>query len=375
MNWSVRRSRELTTKILNLATHPEIRYTFVPSERTQSAYQNGYFPEAADLEAELSAFAPSPFIYVPFGEGADVDIIIASAHGGENEAAVLWSLRKRFGDTPLIVSWLWDNHVSHIANLKAALASDVVFVSHAYQAGYVHTPASLVGSHVPACCGQWTRQQASEFFEASLSTERRHKLLINYVIQAPASLLRRRVLEEYRDGLAEADVFLMTKEERTRYFNLSRKERFLDWARYKATVIVPMGHDLSTRVFDALITGQIIIVPEFIDDFDSVIPPEVHEQLGIIRVASLELEDIRSAAAQALKLFDTMGAAGVRARHEYVLETHMLVNRMEQMLYLLWKIADGQYVIESASAHHDVALYLKSSSAPCGTCDHVEESR
>lgn len=359
MNWSTKRASDLNGKLRQLLTKGKIRYTFAPSERVQGAYRNGYFPETADLEAELSAFAPLPFVYVPFGSAADVDIVIATAHGGDQEANCLWNFRRAFGDDTLIVSWLWDNHVSHIANLQTALASDLVFASHAYEAGYVHTPASLVGPHVPACSAQWTKHQAAAFFKASLPLPRRNKLLVNYVIQEPASMLRRRVLEEYRDGLVEADVFLMTKEERSRYFDLSRKERFFDWAKYKATIIVPMGRDLSTRVFDALLTGQVIIVPDLIADFDEVIPPQIHGQLGIVRTASLELNDVRKAARKALDLFDAMGESGICARHQYALEHHMLVNRVEQMLYPIWLLADSQFSIESAQAHYGMALYMK----------------
>lgn len=359
MNWSVRRSRELTTKILSLATRPEIRYTFLPSERVQNAYQNGYFPSTPDIEAELAAFAPSPFTFVSFSEDTAIDILIVSVHGGADEADTLWNLRNKFGEDTLIVAWLWDNHVSYLANMDAALAADLVFVSHAYLADYVHTPASLVAGHVAACSAQWTHSQVSDFFAQSLTVERRHKLLVNYVMQEPASSLRKRVLEEYRDGLTEADVFLMTKEERARYFELSRRERFMDWARYKATVIVPMGRDVSTRVFDALLTGQVIIVPEYIDDFNTVIPEDAQKELGIIRVQSLELDEVQKAASTALDLFDSMGIDGIRVRHNYALQSHMLVNRIEQMLYVVWLIADGQWAIECANAHHGVALYMR----------------
>lgn len=359
MNWTTCRAHELNERLRRLGTKGNIRYTFVPSERAQSAFQNGYFPQTELLDAELSAFAPLPFEYVPFDTTTDIDIVITSAHGGENEPNNLWNLRQRCGNETLIVSWLWDNHVSHIANLKTALASDIVFASHAYEAGYLHTPAALVGPHIPLCCAQWTKKQAAEFFEESLSRQRHHKLLVNYLVQAPASLLRRRVLEEYRNGLDEADVFLMSKEERARYFDLSRRERFLDWASYKATVIVPMGRDLSTRVFDALLTGQIIIVPDIIDDFDAVIPPADCGPLGIVRTPSLELADVREAARKALELFDAMGESGIRARHEYALEHHMLVNRVEQMLYTIWLLIDRQFDIESAQAHYGMALYMR----------------
>lgn len=359
MNWTNRRSEELENRLKGFASLPSIRYTFLPSQRVQQAYRNGYFPDNDDLDNELLSSAPSPFSYVPEKEYANANIVIVSIHGAASETAALWDLRRQLGEQVLIVAWLWDNHVSHVENMRSALAADIVFVSHAYEAGHVHTPASLVAGHIPACSAQWTRAQASEFFEQAEPRERRHKLLVNYVIQAPASPLRRRVLEEYRTGLIEADVFLMSTEERARYFNLSRRDRFFDWADYKATVIVPMGADVSTRVFDALLAGQVPIVPEYIDDFDIVIPRHEQESLGIVRVQSLELPEIRKAATEALGIFDDMGMEGARARHVYALDSHMLVNRVEQMLYVLWLISEGDLTIEFARAHYGDALYLR----------------
>ena len=357
--WATERAADLNRRASSLLSGEPVPYTFIPSQRLVRAYKRGYIPEEARLGGELAAFAPEPFVYVGAVEAAACRVVIVTNHGADEEADALWELRKQLGDEVIIAIWLWDNHAAHIGNLKAVLAADFVFPSHAYVADYLHTPASLVSQHIPLCAAQWTRAEAEAFFNESAVAARRHKLLVNYVMQAIASPLRRRVLEEYREGLAEADVFLMNQETRSRYFDLSPQDRFRDWASYKGTIIVPMGHDLSTRVFDALLAGLVPVVPEGIDDFEQVISREVQESLGIVRVDSLELPAVREGAQKALAVFDAMGEAGARARHAYVLENHLLPNRITEMLYMIWLVASGQLTIEFGTGHAGAALYQR----------------
>lgn len=357
--WPIDRAADLNRRANQLFSGQPVPYTFIPSQRLAKAYKTSYIPEEARIGGELTALAPEPFVYLGASERTSCSVVIVTNHGAEEEAEALWELRKQLGDEAIIAIWLWDNHAAHVGNLKAVLAADFVFPSHAYMADYLHTPASLVSQHIPLCAAQWTRAEAETFFKDSTTAERHHKLLVNYVMQAIASPLRRRVLEEYRDGLENADVFLMNQETRSRYFDLSPQDRFRDWASYKGTIIVPMGHDLSTRVFDALLAGLVPVVPEGIDDFEQVIPRDVQESLGIVRVESLELPAVREGARRALAIYDSMGVVGAQTRHAYVLDNHLLPNRITEMLYMIWLVGTGQLTVEFGTGHAGAALYQR----------------
>lgn len=360
MQWPDYRSADITQRLATHCRKGEIRYRFVTAESLGMLGGSKYFPDRYALARDISSCSPPGFIYAD-GAPADpgADMVIVTAHGGPDDAAQLWNLRRRVDKGTILAIWLWDNHWGYTQNLHAVLAADFVFTSHSYAAGYLHTPASLVAANVPSCSAQWTYDEASRFFTARQGMERRHKLLVNYLIHGEASPMRKRVLEEYRAGLAEADVSLMTPKESSRYFGLTAAEKFAEWAAYKATVIVPVGADLSTRVFDSLLAGQIPIIPTYITDFDDVVPVAIQKDLGVVRTDSLELPDIRNAAALALDRYDEMGNAGAAARHRYVLEYHLLRNRVADILDTLWRLGSEQHLIEFADAYYGPALYRR----------------
>ena len=163
------------------------------------------------------------------------------------------------------------------------------------------------------------------------SLPRSDKGLFNYVIyeNAPRAALMRGLSETLADV---AEFKLMPSHDRTRYWMQSREARFVEWASYKCCVIVPLVADLSTRVFDALATGQIPIVPRDVKDLDIVIPPATQEALGIVRIENLDSQNVRAGISQAISNFDRDAHSGVLARLNYVLGQAMTGHRIQAML-------------------------------------------
>lgn len=342
MLWPEMRSAYLARRMAELISQPEICFTFVPAH---SASKFDYFSEGMD--AELAAFAPDPFVYCPPDESvAKADIVIHMVTGMEEQATLLWDDRRARQRDALFAVWLWDNHVSGVGNLQACLAADVVFPSHWYVSNYLLGPAAVVASHLPACCAQWTRGEAESYFARHATASREDKLLFNYVNYGPEYPERFRILNELGEKLQPIERLEMTKTDRRRYFEMSREERFSEWARFKATVIVPVDRDLSTRVFDALATGLIPIIPESITDLDLVVSRGIQDEIGIVRVPDLEVDAVQPAAVEALRLFDEMGPDGVVARHRFAVEHHMLVNRMTSLLEMIWRIGTGEFATQ-----------------------------
>lgn len=360
MTWPIERAENIAGRVKSIFTRPEITYAFLQSPVISRCWSTGYCPAHPLLVNELRALSPQPFIFRDFEAGELADIYLVTCCASMEDVRAIWELREKVGDSAIIAVWLWDNHWGHLENIQSALAADFVFVSHDYEIKYLFQPVSVVARHIPACSAQWTTEQAQEYFFATQSATRKHKLLINYVKYENSSQLRQRVLADYERDLDCADVFLMERSDRSRYAGLGPRERFEEWARYKATVIVPVSKDLSTRVFDSLLAGLIPIVPGYIADFDAVIPLDMQEKLGIVRVDSLELPEIKQAAATALALFDEQGAEGALARHRYALEHHMLINRVTDMLYPLWLLGTGELSVDFSIGDRGPALYLGS---------------
>jgi len=326
--WPQQRAKNIADTLARIKARTKnrpLRFFFVPSNETDFI---NYFPKAM-FASEFAALKPEGFEYIADGQDrSNCDVAIITAHGSDLSSA-LWNLRGMVPNTLLAV-WLWDNHLSHTTNFKTALAADVVFPSHFYQSSYLINPASALLKHIPACTAQWTSDQARENFARLATRPRQSKLLANYVDYEFS--WRSALLKRLKAEVPEAEVLLMQANDRSRYFKKTQTDRFAEWMEYKSSIVLPVDTDLSTRVFDALLAGQVLLVPKSIKDFDAVIPPVDQDRLGILRIPDVEIATIKNYASQALKIFDETGEAGVRERHEYVLAHHMLTHRIKAML-------------------------------------------
>jgi hypothetical protein len=332
--WPVARASAIAARARALVERGSATYTFIPSFETDPIR---YF--SSGWAAELAALSPAPFRFVAPLEGlSEVDVLIVTAHGADLYAC-LWKLRAMAAEPALLAVWLWDNHTETLNNARTVLAADLVFPSHAYAAGYLFNPASITAVHLPACTAQWTCDEAARLFAAHAGAIRRDKLLVNYVDYSGS--WRRQVLNQLA-AVPEAQVLVMPEDHRRRYFSKTSSERFAEWAEYKATVILPLDRDLSTRVFDALLAGLIPVVPRMVHDFDLVVPPAIQEALGIVRIDGVDVASIRTGAALAFQRYDRMGRQGAMLRHRYVLEQHSLVSRVLTVLEVVRQLGTGQ---------------------------------
>jgi hypothetical protein len=335
-----------TTRLANRA----IKFGFIPSPETGLL---NYFPD--DLPDDLKKLTHDGFEYVPPEIALKGDVLILTAHG-KDYSKQLWGLRQKAPHI-LIAVWLWDNHLGSVNNLRMSVAADYVFASHHYKADYLANPVSVMGHHVPLCSAQWSVAEAARIFRTGIGAPRSNKLLVNYV-DYPFSW-RSPLLKKLKSDFPEADVLLMDPNDRTRYFEKTREERAQEWLSYKTTIILPVDKDISTRVFDGLLAGQVILVPDQIVDFDDVVPPDVQQRLGIVRLPDYEITTIARCAEQALRLYDEGGEAAAVARHTYALENHMLVHRIKSMLENIRSVANGDirptFVADSKTS---AGLYL-----------------
>lgn len=330
--WPDCRAQQLTERLSRLRSKATLSWTFAIGLRSQVL---SYFSD--DCENELRDLAGLDFCPVT-GDLSTVDLIIVTAHGIDL-AHFIWELRSKAPNS-LVAVWLWDNHVVPLENLRTALAADFLMVSHWYAAGYLHNPCSPIAMHLPACSAQWSCREAASIFHEHKMVMRSDKLLVNYV-DYPFSW-RSDLFKNLQTQCPETDVLLMEPKERSRYFKKSKVERMNEWLSYKATLILPIDRDLSTRVFDGLLAGQVLVVPRMIQDFDTVIPPEMQAKLGIIRIDDFEIPTIREAAGQAVQTFNSRGDEGVYQRHQYVIENHMLINRLSSALNFLGQSGNQQ---------------------------------
>jgi hypothetical protein len=194
--WPNFRSQQVTESAVAVFSKATVRFALLPSPVFNTLE---YFP--ADYTADCEEGLDSTFKYVPPDQGLEnVDIVILTAHGADL-SPLIWDIRQRIGPQALIVTWHWDNHLSHASNLRTAIAADFVFPSHKYIGAYLIAPTSVLGGHIPLCCAQWKRDEVGGYFEQSQDLPRSSKLLVNYVdyrFSWRSELLRRLIKRRWR---------------------------------------------------------------------------------------------------------------------------------------------------------------------------------
>lgn len=293
------------SKIFSPDTARELRETFANEGLSVTFYD--------DLK-ELSSSEP--------------DLIILLVHL-YHERQALQKLRESGYDGP-VVGWFWDNHHHIFENFKAAEDIDICIPGHAFAGNYLRSSRYLMGAGVPLCVTQWSGAEAREFFARHGSAQRSDSLYGGFVRYAFAEKRNRLVEELISTGME--GVYFLEEDALEAYFGMSLEERFRIWSSYKVSLCLPLAGDLSQRLFDALLAGQIPLVPRDIYDLDEVIPPALQQQLPIIRFNDYTLAAVKEAYAEALSLFDRDEDAGVLRRNEFALQNHMFAPRIRTII-------------------------------------------
>jgi hypothetical protein len=284
-------------------------------------------------------------------------VYIITAHGSDI-SSLIWDLRAIAHQKSVFCLWHFDNHVAYFDNYKAAISCDFNFISHnAGVPGYLTNSASCVVAHIPLCCVQFGINEIKEYALNASKKERISKGLFNYITyeNAPRTSLIRQLSQELGD-LGEFK--LMPSEDRSRYWSMSREERVCEWGDYKCSVIIPLVEDLSTRVFDALATGQIPIIPESVLDLDSAIPIDTQRSLGIVKIKDLSTENVTDGIKKAINNFDQAGPSGVIDRIEYFLNNATAGHRLALILNSIESIGSDNEKIIFGRGPNGTGLYI-----------------
>jgi len=264
------------------------------------------------------------------------DLAIICTHiKGEHKAQVIIRGRKF---APVLVAWTWDNHIDPYSNLRFSALSDIILPTHKYCADLLKTPHAVVGENFPHCTCQWSRPLAAKLLEASISNSRSDSLYGGYVSWPIGQ--RNTLLRSLKGELPLNAITLIGPATRESYFRMSSEDKFKQWASYKVSVAIPLMNDLSMRVFDALIAGQVPLVPESCYDLDAVIPAEIQASLPIIRFEEMSVSAIAKAWHTAVRRYDELGTEGVYKRHAFARDYHHISVRLGQIARYVLKLAD-----------------------------------
>jgi hypothetical protein len=306
------------------------------------------FSDYRSPRIEAVQFAgPENFSVQPGGRfGTDLprrfDIGIV-CNNNQSEHASLFMLRQ-LNLCDFLFVWTWDNHHNdQNQTLIANPLGDVIVPAHWFCADYMKSTATVLGRHVPLATAQWSRAKAARFFQSALDRPRDDALHGGFMVYSHINRGERedftRALQAKMPGHA---LRLIEYGQKDIYFGMTAEERWHDWARHKAGLILPLKNDLGVRFFDSLTTGQVPIVPRWCRDFDLVITPALQQSLPVVRLEELSVAAGEAAWREAVARFDQGGSAGALRRHRFALENHHLVHRVEAICAQLLPIAARQ---------------------------------
>ena len=256
---------------------------------------------------------------------AQLDGCVVVINNNDVVAPEVGSLYGRFFTdcvTTCFIVWDFDNH--HWLGLSTFLAahSDIYAPAHHENLCLLSRYNSLIVGPVYCSSIQWPREFLAGKSDQILMADRSDAPLGMH-IPYPKFGFRNKVIDTLKQhhssiGFSSRDYHLRTKEQRLR-----------EWCSHQAHWVVPVLNDVPIRIFDALVTGGIPIVPNslrFLAPVDK-IPREY--------MAFYSADDIlnpKRVVEHANRLFVEGGQDGIIARHRFALEQHHGDARLGQML-------------------------------------------
>lgn len=232
-----------------------------------------------------------------------------------------------------------DHHHRYRDNLNLASIVDFVFPGHPYKHHYLRTVNLNVLSVIHMCSGQWNPRLLKERFYASDISSRSNKLYGGYGYY-PRYQQRTSFIDQISQQLEGCAVAQWRDPNAAGYMQLSNEERLIDWLNHKVSVIVNTDLCIPNRIFDALVTGQIPLVPYGLINLETIIPFDMQKKLPILRYSDFDIGSLVNAYRKALAIFDAGGMNSCKLRHEYVINNHLYEHRAAKMLECLREVAD-----------------------------------
>ena len=268
------------------------------------------------------------------GSVGDRDMVIKLVHL-QNDAEEIAAVREHAPDACL-VGWFWDNHHHTDANFEVAESLDIVVPGHSAFESYLRNRHAVQLPTVPLATTQWTQAEAARWSEHIASCRRSSALYGGYIEYGYSDRIK--FVKDIQAALPDNNLYSIEERQMHKYFAMTPDARIKDWAGHMVSLVLPLRHDLSQRVFDALLAGQIPLVPDDLLALDRVFGTDAQYELPIVRFRYGDAESVRQAHERAVALLRKDGADGVRRRHNTALEHHMFGARIESILGMLREI-------------------------------------
>ncbi|WP_293935685.1 hypothetical protein [Iodobacter sp.] len=222
----------------------------------------------------------------------------------------------------LFIGWDWDNH--HWLDVSTFLAahSDIYSPAHHENLYLLSRYNWLTAGPVYCSCVQWSRQFLNQNLHGILNAERSAQPLGMHIPYARFSF-RIQMISTLSQHYPSIGFSSHT------FHGRSASDRLNEWTAHTAHWIAPVLNDVPIRIFDALISGGIPLVPASL----RFLPPvNTISREHIVFYSPADIIAPQAVVEQANRLFNEGGRDGILARHQFALQQHHGDQSVRQML-------------------------------------------
>ena len=254
----------------------------------------------------------------------------------------------------LFVACLYDAHHSLELSCTISLCVDLVFPAHYDYLAVLNRYCPFVCGPLPASTLQWTRADMPRLEPLLYSTPRTVRLSGGFT-HYPQFPFRNGIVQRVMQQPVGAALELPTGASAAHHSHRSADDNWRVWCSSKVNLMVPSMADLPHRFFDALLTGNVPLVPRWVAPFFDAFDFSAFQQPPFVWFDHADLADMSGVVARAEALFDSEGNAGIAQRHRWVRDQHLLDNRIEHILRHAQELLNGR---AARAVHEQPALEI-----------------
>ena len=241
----------------------------------------------------------------------------------------------------LFIACLYDNHHTLEQSTTIALCVDLLFPAHYDYLAVLNRYCPFVCGPLPASTMQWTRADAQRLEPLLFSTKRSVQLSGGFT-DYPQFPFRKGIVQRAMAQPVGAALELSLGQSAAHHSRRSVDDNWRVWCSSKVNLMVPTMTDLPHRFFDSLLTGNVPLVPRWVQPFFELFDTSGFDHQPWVWFDHADLDDLAPRVAQAVELFDREGEAGIAQRHRWVRDRHMLENRIERILETAATLVQGR---------------------------------
>jgi hypothetical protein len=257
-------------------------------------------------------------------EGAFEDSILITNNNDVVQNGALDTYLNLFQNSPntIFVAWDFDNHHWYPMSTFLAAHSDMYFPVHSDYFSLLSRYNRCIAGPVSSGVIQWSRSYLAENFDNIIFASRSDQPLGAHIVYGQFRFRSQTI--STLGGHFPATVGFRT----AAYHHISAADRLKEWCGHKAHWIIPVLNDIPTRLFDALTTGGVPIVPDTLKYHPTVAALAEH----IVFFRATDIVAPQPVVDAANQQFDAGGVGKILERHRLGQTQHHVSSRIETIL-------------------------------------------